>query len=135
MISNEGTEDGVVIADAIVWLDVSSEAISQAKEKGEDRVLIRERKREVDRLTEALKQLEKSTPDRPTLMAAADHSEVGDIHLAIRGVTHQKGALVPRGTLRVVSWEPFPEIPSRQSGRARTCRLDDRSPQPAHGAG
>jgi hypothetical protein len=35
----------------------------------------------------------------------------------IRGNPYAPGEIVPRGTIRVASWEPFPRIPAGQSGR------------------
>jgi hypothetical protein len=63
-------------------------------------------------------------------MAAVDHETAGDIHLAIRGLVHQKGPMTPRGVMQVASWEPFPEIPAGQSGRAELAAwiVDPRHP-------
>ncbi len=71
----------------------------------------------VDRLSKKVKSLRASTPPRPVAMATTDDEDAGDIHLAIRGVVHNPGPLVPRGVLQVASTAPVAKIPAGQSGR------------------
>ena len=125
VISTEGTEDGVVIADAIVWAIVSDSppekiVAADSKTEAEAKLLKQETaklKSEVDRLTAELKALKKATPARHVAMAVRDMKKPADIHLAIRGMTHQKGDLVSRGVMQVASWDSLPPIPSDASGR------------------
>ncbi len=114
VVSNEGTEDGVVIADAVVFLQPAS---STSPLPAASPPQLESFKKEVDHLTRKVKSLEKTAPTRPLAMSTIDVEETGDIHLAIRGVTHQKGPLTQRGVMQVASWEKFPVIPSQQSGR------------------
>ncbi len=63
VVSNEGTEDGVVIADAVIFLKPTShDSSSAAAHPSQPETL----KKEVDRLTRKLKSLEKSCADTST---------------------------------------------------------------------
>ena len=53
----------------------------------------------------------------PRAFAMCDGDQPSDMPIYIRGNPYAPGALVPRGALRVASWEPFSEIPAGQSGR------------------
>ncbi|MDE0866901.1 MAG: DUF1553 domain-containing protein, partial [Rubripirellula sp.] len=93
---------------------------TESKSEAESKLLkqqIAKLKAEVDRLTKELKALKKATPVRPVAMAARDAKTPADIHLAIRGMTHQKGELVSRGVMQVASWDSLPPIPADGSGR------------------
>ena len=113
VVSNEGTEDGVVIADAVIFLMPTHSSSSTAACPSQREKL----KQEVDSLTRKVKSLEKSAPTRPLAMSTIDAENTGDIPLAIRGVTHQRGPLIQRGVMRVAAQDPFPVIPTGQSGR------------------
>ena len=123
VISNEGTEDGVVIADCVIFLPHQPDQQPIATETDDDTKAEREsRKKRIARLKNAvdviqaeLKSLEQSAPQQPIAMACADEAEPSDIHLAIRGVVHNKGPVVPRGVLQVASQGELPAI--SQSGR------------------
>ncbi len=114
VVSSEGTEDGVVIADAVVFLKPASHS-APAPAASPSR--LESLKKEVDHLTRKVKSLEKSAPTHPQAMSTIDAKNTGDIHVAIRGVARQKGPLSQRGVIQVASWENFPVIPSEQSGR------------------
>jgi hypothetical protein len=114
VVSSEGTEDGVVIADAVVFLPPASRT---SPPPGASPSQLETLKKEVDHLTRKVKSLVKSAPTRPLAMSTIDAQETGDVHVAIRGVTRQKGPLTQRGVMQVASWENFPVIPSEQSGR------------------
>ncbi len=139
IISNEGTSDGVVIADAVVlamtakplpetFLDREDASEQDASEQGAQQLM--ELKARVDELQKDLKRLEQSGPSRPVAIAVEDRSDTGDIHLAIRGVAGQNGPLTKRGVIQVASWEGFPEIPSGCSGREEFAQWisDPRNP-------
>ena len=69
-------------------------------------------------LKEAIKklaQLKKAAPPRPVAMSIADDKKPGGTEIRVRGLVHQKGAPVPRGTPAVAG--PSPEFPDNQSGR------------------
>lgn len=126
VISNEGTEDGVVIADAVMLLATDSERAPASEatsrfgtspETDANSADLKALKKERDRLAGIVATIEKSVSQLPRAMSTVDADETGDIHLAIRGMPHQKGPLTRRGAMQVASWESFPEIPDRQSGR------------------
>ncbi len=134
VISNEGTDDGVVIADAVVFLAKESDAqpalpkpkprdakVAKAEDPADaqKQAMIQRLQAEVDALTKELESLEAAAPKRPVAMATTDDEDAGDIHLAIRGVVHNRGPITPRGVLQVASHRPFPQIPQGQSGRAQ----------------
>ncbi len=64
-----------------------------------------------------IKTLKAGKPNAPIAMAVADKDEPDDIPLAIRGVVHNQGAIVPRGVLQVCDTAEFPDILSDASGR------------------
>ncbi len=64
-------------------------------------------KARVEALQKEVKRLEKSILARPVAIAVQDHVAVGDMHVAIRGVVGQNGALTPRGVIQAASWKPF----------------------------
>ena len=128
IVSNEDTDDGVVIADAVAIAESSSSISTLIRqtddetEKGAaddtaDAEQLRGLEARVKELTRELQQLEKSGPMRPVAMAVQDDPDGGDIHLMIRGVVGQHGPLTPRGVMQVAAWEPFPSIPEGSSGR------------------
>lgn len=53
----------------------------------------------------------------PRAFAMHDGDQPADMPIYIRGNPYAPGAVVPRGTIRVASWEKLPEIPAGQSGR------------------
>ncbi len=125
VLVTEGTDDGVVIADAIIWRLVSgaSEKELASKEQSAADVARQQEaaaaKAEVDRLAKELKSLRQATPKRQVAMAPRDADSPTDIHVAIRGMTHQKGDLVPRGVLQVAAWEGLASVETEASGRVQ----------------
>ena len=53
----------------------------------------------------------------PRAFAMQDGDHPADMPIYIRGNPYAPGTVVPRGTIRVASWEKPPEIPAGQSGR------------------
>ena len=53
----------------------------------------------------------------PKAFAMRDGEQPSDMPIYIRGNPYSPGAIVPRGTIQVVSWEKLPEIPTGESGR------------------
>ena len=53
----------------------------------------------------------------PKAFAMRDGEQPSDMPIYIRGNPYSPGAVVPRGTIQVASWEKLPEIPAGQSGR------------------
>lgn len=77
-----------------------------------------------DELTEQLKKLgaaiqhaEFFQSKRPQAFAMYDGAQPADMPIYIRGNPYARGAVVPRGAIRVASWDKFPAIPAGQSGR------------------
>ncbi|MCP4891725.1 MAG: DUF1553 domain-containing protein, partial [Planctomycetaceae bacterium] len=128
IISNQGTTDGVVIADAVVLVPVGQDLaglLQQPAERmqSEDQLAkIKQLDDEVKRLEAKLKKLRKAIPQQSALMATTDAGVTTDIHVAIRGQAHQKGDLVPRGVVRAASWVSFPALPNGSSGRKELAR-------------
>ncbi|HBV64888.1 MAG TPA: hypothetical protein DEF45_17910 [Rhodopirellula sp.] len=143
LLFTEGTDDGVVIADAIIWLPISDaevDAITQQDKEGADaasdvEVQAREKKiaaakLKVDRLKKDVKALKSSMPKRQVAMAPREGESPADIHVAIRGMTHQKGEIVPRGVLQVAAWDGLPAVSKDVSGRAELAEwvANERNP-------
>ena len=123
VLTTQGTDDGVVIADAIIWRLVTG-ASQKEVVGGQESVKIAAANREaaaakmeVDRLKKEVKSLKQSMPKRQVAMAPRDGDSPADIHVAIRGMTHQKGDLVPRGVLQVATWEGLQPVKTKASGR------------------
>jgi len=132
VISNEGTEDGVVIADAVVLVpsEPPSPPASKQAERAEamplipvapDQQLRKSRlaalKKEISSLEADLKEAVQNGPSRPIAMVAGDDSDAGDVHVAIRGIVHNRGPVVKRGVMQVASNDPRPTIADGESGR------------------
>ena len=132
-VSNEGTDDGVVIADAVMFLKEgeaqAANADPELAEKEKDRQQkLKEAKTHVDELKKQFKQLRDTGPKPNVAMAVADKKSPGDISIAIRGVVHNKGDIVPRGFLQVATTGSLPPLPSDVSGRLELAHwLTDRS--------
>jgi hypothetical protein len=71
----------------------------------------------VKELAAELKELKSQAPSRPYAMATVDEQQPADIEIAIRGVVHNKGPLVPRGVLQVCRPANGPTISGETSGR------------------
>ena len=123
ILTTQGTDDGVVIADAIIWRlvnGVSQKEVVGGRESAKIAAANRKAaaaKMEVDRLKKKVKSLKQSMPKRQVAMAPRDGDSPADIHVAIRGMTHQKGDLVPRGVLRVAAWDGLQPVKTKASGR------------------
>lgn len=119
VISNVGAAAGAVVADAVVFVPKRQEAVEQTKlvdDKSRKELLAR-LSAEAVALEKELKQLKANGPKPPVAMAVVDKESVSDIPLAIRGVVHNAGPIVPRGVLQVASYRATPTIPENQSGR------------------
>ena len=120
-----------MIADAIIWLpilDAEDDAIAQQEEGATTaaaEIEVEARKKEIaaakvkaDRLKKEVKTLKGSMPKRQVTMAPREGESPADIHVAIRGMTHQKGDIVPRGVLQVAAWDGLPAVSKEVSGRS-----------------
>ncbi|MCX6836192.1 MAG: PSD1 and planctomycete cytochrome C domain-containing protein [Verrucomicrobia bacterium] len=66
----------------------------------------------------------------PRAFAMSDGPQPADMPIYVRGNPYAPSTVVPRGTLRVASWEKFPAIPAGQSGRLQLASwlADQRNP-------
>lgn len=131
-ISTGGTEDGVVIADSVVFfqpgtIDDFKPEQTNASNRGE----LKRLKAGVDRLAAELKEFKGSMLERPLAMAAQDIASPEDIPIAIRGVASQHGPIASRGFLQIANWTSKPTaLPTSESGRQQLANwiTDPRHP-------
>ena len=66
----------------------------------------------------------------PKAFAMQDDAKPADMPIYVRGNPYAPAAVVPRGALRVASWDKFPAIPAGQSGRLQLAEwiADRRNP-------
>ena len=66
----------------------------------------------------------------PKAFAMQDDAKPADMPIYVRGNPYAPAAAVPRGALRVASWDKFPAIPAGQSGRLQLAEwiADRRNP-------
>ena len=66
----------------------------------------------------------------PRAFAMSDGPQPADMPIYVRGNPYAPSNVVPRGTLRVASWDKFPAIPAGQSGRVQLADwlADKRNP-------
>jgi len=66
----------------------------------------------------------------PKAFAMQDDAKPADMPIYVRGNPYAPAAVVPRGALRVASWDKFPTIPAGQSGRLQLAEwiADRRNP-------
>ena len=66
----------------------------------------------------------------PKAYAMQDDAKPTDMPIYVRGNPYAPAAVVPRGALRVASWDKFPAIPAGQSGRLQLAEwiADRRNP-------
>ncbi len=72
---------------------------------------------QVKKLAAAIQHAEFFQSQRPQAFAMRDGAQPADMPIYIRGNPYAPGAVVPRGAVRVASWDKFPAIPAGQSGR------------------
>jgi hypothetical protein len=80
-----------------------------------DKDVLVKRRDEIDarlkKLTAEINHAEFFSDTTPRAYALSDGSSPADMPICIRGNPYATGAVIPRGALRVASWEPFPAIP------------------------
>ncbi|MCA9083444.1 MAG: DUF1553 domain-containing protein [Planctomycetaceae bacterium] len=126
-INTEGTK-GYVIVDALQLVEVdASGAYVQRSTSAEpsdfdtsiQQELADSRAKE-KALTAQIEALRNSAPaPLPQAFAVADHQEIGDCPVCVRGEHRNTGAIVPRGFLQVASWNSTAEFTDAQSGRVQ----------------
>jgi len=86
-----------------------------------DKDALTKRRDELDaqlkKLTETIKHAEFFKDKTPRAFAMSDGPTPADMPVYVRGNPYAPSTVVPRGTLRVASWDKFPAIPAGQSGR------------------
>lgn len=87
-------------------------------------------KARVKAIDKQVKHAEYFRDKRPKAYAMQDGPQPADMPVFIRGNAYAHGPVVPRGAIRVVSWEAFPSIPAGQSGRLQLAEwlADERHP-------
>jgi cytochrome c553 len=119
VIRNDGTNDGVVVADAVSFVGVDQsnqkkEPTEQQKQAAKQLTDLRSKRKE---LRAEQKKLQKEQPSRGTIMAVVDEDSPADIPIAVRGMVHQPGETVPRGAISLLENGNFGSIPEGCSGR------------------
>jgi len=85
---------------------------------------------QLKKLGETIKHAEFFKDKTPRAFAMGDGPTPGDMPVYVRGNPYAPSNVVPRGTLRVASWDKFPAIPAGQSGRLQLADwlADKRNP-------
>ncbi len=86
-----------------------------------DKDALTKRRDEIDaqlkKLGDSIKHADFFKDKTPRAFAMSDGPQPADMPIYVRGNPYAPSNVVPRGTLRVASWEKFPVIPAGQSGR------------------
>jgi hypothetical protein len=109
-IFTNGTDGKHVIVDAVQFIPIDAD--QQLK-----RSQLAKLRKEIKTLEADLKKIVQASPGRPIAMVADDDSDAGDIHVAIRGIVHNRGPIVKRGVMQVAANDARPEIAEGESGR------------------
>jgi hypothetical protein len=123
-MSNRGTI-GHVIADAVRFVEVDATGMPVAADDAASKEALQQAKAaldanqaEVDALDKTSKELDKNAPaPLPKAIAVADHKELGDCEIRVRGETRNLGPKIERGFLQVAFRGDKPKLPADRSGR------------------
>jgi hypothetical protein len=128
-ISNDGVNDGYVIADAVWFSPGADGALAKNGDPGDaagapavDTAVaaakLEQMEAEHQKLAKTLEQLKKSGPPAaPQVLSIQNEEKMGDYNVCIRGNVHQLGETVPRSFLQVAMRGEAPKIPEKASGR------------------
>jgi hypothetical protein len=85
---------------------------------------------QIKKLTETIKHAEFFKDKTPRAFAMADSPKPADMPIYVRGNPYAPSTVVPRGVVRVASWDKMPAIPAGQSGRRQLADwlADKRNP-------
>ena len=115
--SSESRDQGLIAS----ALEEREEAATESATPEAGRDALSKRRDELDarikKLAGDLQHAEFFKDTTPRAFAMSDGPKPSDMPFYVRGNPYAPGASVPRGAIRVASWQPFPEIPSGQSGR------------------
>ncbi len=112
--------DGAVVADAVQFLPEGTPVAAQNKPAPKEQPVkpdLASDKGKLARMQKELKTLESKVIKRPSIIAADEAKEPGDIKIAIRGNVHNAGAKTPRRFIQVLNQGPLPKIAPKASGR------------------
>lgn len=104
----------------------------RSKSAGKD--ALTKRRDEIDaqlkKLADTINHAEFFKDKTPRAFAMSDGPQPADMPIYVRGNPYAPSNIVPRGTLRVASWDKFPAIPAGQSGRLQLANwlADKRNP-------
>lgn len=121
-IGNEGTDGKYVIVDSVQFIHRPPNTEQLAR--------LAEIDKQIEDLGPRIAKLERDTSRRPKAMAVTEAETIGDIPLAIRGLTHNHGRMTPRGVMRVATIGQAPEIPTDASGRLELAQWLSSSDHP-----
>lgn len=103
-------------------------------ESAGDKDALTKRRDELDaqlkRLAETIRHAEFFKDTTPRAFAMSEGPKPADMPIYVRGNPYAPSAIVPRGAVRVASWDKFPTIPGGQSGRLQLADwlADQRNP-------
>jgi len=125
-LSNAGTTE-FVIADAVQFIPVAQLAQNKSDKNNaggnEPASEIAELKSKLKSLESELKDLEKNAPKpAPSALAVRDRADITDLAVRIRGEVANKGPIVKRGFLQVLSDTPLTVQNKEQSGRLELAK-------------
>jgi hypothetical protein len=85
---------------------------------------------QLKKLGDTIKHAEFFKDKTPRAFALADGPKPADMPIYVRGNPYAPSTVVPRGVMRVASWDKFPQIPAGQSGRLQLADwlADKRNP-------
>jgi cytochrome c553 len=106
LVSNEGTT-GHVCVDAVAFIPADKVPEAKPATRGGENIAAMEAE---------LKKLQASAPKRPLAMSVIEEKQIEDTAIRVRGIVHNTGPIVPRGFLKVTTFDS-PAIPKTQSGR------------------
>ncbi|MDB6072499.1 MAG: Protein of unknown function (DUF1553)/Protein of unknown function (DUF1549)/Planctomycete, partial [Verrucomicrobiaceae bacterium] len=123
LVSNEGTK-GVVTADAVVFIPEDELAkVTEAESATVSRdPKMAKMEKQVSKLTQSMKELEKTGMKRPEAMTVAEHEDLGDCPVHIRGQIRNLGPKVPRGYIQAAFHGEPPKVPAEVSGRVQLAQ-------------
>jgi len=85
---------------------------------------------QIKKVADTIKHAEFFKDKTPRAFAMSDGPQPADMPIYVRGNPYAPSTVVPRGAMRVASWEKFPAIPAGQSGRLQLANwlADQRNP-------